>query len=238
MAQELDRQFPQLRLLRFDSDTTRTKGAHRTLLNQFAQGEADLLVGTQMLTKGIDLPQVTLVGVVAADGLLHMADYGASERAFQTLTQVAGRAGRGDDPGRVIMQTYTPGHAVIQAVQQHEFRSFVETELQQRAELSYPPYSRFISLRLSSPDAVAVQASARRIAQVLHPSPGAGYELLGPAPATIFRVARRYRWQILLKLLPRDGDDRTPAPMLPDLHALRTYCPAIVSLAIDVDPLS
>lgn len=237
VAQELDRQFPQLRLLRFDSDTTRTKGAHRTLLNQFAQGEADLLVGTQMLTKGIDLPQVTLVGVVAADGLLHMADYGASERAFQTLTQVAGRAGRGDEPGRVILQTYTPNHAVIQAVQQHEYQSFVETELQHRAELNYPPYSRFISLRLSSPDAVAVQASARRIAQVLHPSPEAGYEVLGPAPAPIFRVARRYRWQILLKLLRRGGADRV-TPTLPDLPELRTYCPAIVSLTIDVDPLS
>ncbi|HEY9711293.1 MAG TPA: primosomal protein N', partial [Oculatellaceae cyanobacterium] len=100
VAQELERQFPQLRLIRFDSDTTRTKGAHRTLLTRFANGEADLLVGTQMLTKGLDLAQVTLVGVVSADGLLNLADYRAAERAFQTLTQVAGRAGRGDDPGR------------------------------------------------------------------------------------------------------------------------------------------
>ncbi|KGF73376.1 hypothetical protein DO97_19975 [Neosynechococcus sphagnicola sy1] len=95
VTQELTRQFPQLRWLRFDSDTTRTKGSHRALLSRFAQGEADLLVGTQMLTKGIDLPQVTLVGVVAADGLLHLSDYRANERAAQTLTQVAGRAGRG-----------------------------------------------------------------------------------------------------------------------------------------------
>ena len=135
VAQELARQFPQLRFIRFDSDTTRTKGSHRTLLTRFANREADLLVGTQMLTKGLDLPQVILVGVVAADGLLNLADYRASERAFQTLTQVAGRAGRGDEPGRVIVQTYSPEHPVIQAVQRHEYESFIETELEQR-ELS------------------------------------------------------------------------------------------------------
>ena len=108
VTEELTQSFPGLRWLRFDSDTTRTKGAHRELLAQFARGEADLLVGTQMLTKGLDLAQLTLVGVVAADGLLHHSDYRAAERAFQTLTQVAGRAGRGDEPGRVIIQTYNP----------------------------------------------------------------------------------------------------------------------------------
>jgi primosomal protein N' (replication factor Y) len=139
VAQELERQFPQLRLIRFDSDTTRTKGAHRTLLTRFANGEADLLVGTQMLTKGLDLAQVTLVGVVSADGLLNLADYRAAERAFQTLTQVAGRAGRGDDPGRVIIQTYSPQHPVIQAVQRHDYESFTQEELEQREALNYPP---------------------------------------------------------------------------------------------------
>jgi len=231
VAQELVQQFPQLRLIRFDSDTTRTKGSHRTLLTRFANKEADLLVGTQMLTKGLDLPQVTLVGVVAADGLLNLADYRASERAFQTLTQVAGRAGRGDDPGRVIIQTYSPEHPVIQAVQQHEYESFTESELEQRAALNYPPYGRLILLRLSSTDAAEVQNTAQMLATVLNNSATSGYEILGPAPASILRVANRYRWQMLLKFAPDQ------LPQLPDWNYVRSLCPSSVSLTIDVDPL-
>jgi primosomal protein N' (replication factor Y) (superfamily II helicase) len=234
VIQELTQRFPDLRCLRFDSDTTRTKGAHRALLSRFAQGEADLLVGTQMLTKGIDLPQVTLVGVIAADGLLHLADYRASERAFQTLVQVAGRAGRGDDPGQVIIQTYSPQHPVIQAVQQHDYEAFVGTELRQRSELGYPPYGRMILLRLSGLDATAVQRTAERFAEHLCSEEfgNANYELLGPAPAAVMRVARRYRWQLLLKC-------RLDRPShLPNLMELRSLCPTGVSLTIDVDPLN
>jgi primosomal protein N' (replication factor Y) len=231
VAQELVQQFPQLRLIRFDSDTTRTKGSHRTLLTRFANKEADLLVGTQMLTKGLDLPQVTLVGVVAADGLLNLADYRASERAFQTLTQVAGRAGRGDDPGRVIIQTYSPEHPVIQAVQQHEYESFTQSELEQRAALNYPPYGRLILLRLSSTDAAEVQNTAQMLATQLNNNATSGYEILGPAPASILRVANRYRWQMLLKFAPDQ------LPQLPDWNYVRSLCPASVSLTIDVDPL-
>jgi primosomal protein N' (replication factor Y) len=230
VAQELQRQFPNLRLIRFDSDTTRNKGAHRTLLTQFANGEADLLVGTQMLTKGLDLPQVTLVGVVAADGLLHLSDYRASERAFQTLTQVAGRAGRGDDPGRVIMQTYTPEHPVIAAVQRHDFQSFSDAELEQRQALNYPPYGRLILLRLSSLDPIQVQNTAQIIATAL--SAKEGFEILGPAPASILRVANRYRWQILLKFAP------DALPNLPDWEEVRSLCSYSVSLTIDVDPMN
>jgi primosomal protein N' (replication factor Y) len=230
VAQELNRQFPNLRLIRFDSDTTRTKGAHRTLLTQFANGEADLLVGTQMLTKGLDLPQVTLVGVVAADGLLHLSDYRASERAFQTLTQVAGRAGRGDDPGRVIMQTYTPEHPVIEAVQKHDYQSFSTGELEQRQALNYPPYGRLILLRISSLDPIQVQNTAQIIATSLNTF--ADLEILGPAPASILRVANRYRWQILIKF-PVDA-----LPNLPNWEEIRELCPASVSLTIDVDPIN
>jgi primosomal protein N' (replication factor Y) len=243
VIQELTQQFPDLRCLRFDSDTTRTKGSHRALLTQFAQGEADLLVGTQMLTKGIDLPQVTLVGVIAADGLLHLADYRASERAFQTLIQVAGRAGRGDEPGRVILQTYSPQDPVIQAVERQNYPAFVTAELQYREALHYPPYGRLILLRLSGIDPVTVRQTAEQIAAKLR-SPRsqsseasemtesqASYELLGPAPASIARVARRYRWQILLKY--RSGSSQS----LPDVTELRSLCPATVSLTVDVDPL-
>ncbi|MEH1835981.1 MAG: primosomal protein N' [Nostoc sp.] len=230
VAQELARQFPELRLIRFDSDTTRNKGSHRTLLTQFANGEAHLLVGTQMLTKGLDLPQVTLVGVVAADGLLHLSDYRASERAFQTLTQVAGRAGRGDDPGRVIVQTYTSEHQVIEAVRSHDYQSFSQTELEQRQALNYPPYGRLILLRLSSLDPIQVQNTAQIIATAL--STQEEFEILGPAPASILRVANRYRWQILIKFAP------DALPQLPDWEEVRSLCPPSVSLTIDVDPLN
>ncbi|GAC1458116.1 MAG: primosomal protein N' [Chamaesiphon sp.] len=237
VAQEVARQFPQLRFIRFDSDTTRTKGSHRTLLTQFANQEADLLIGTQMLTKGLDLPQVTLVGVVAADGLLHLADYRASERAFQTLTQVAGRSGRGDDPGKVIIQTYSPEHAVISAVRRHEYQTFIEEELQQRATLNYPPYGRLILFRLSSLDGAAVQETAEHLAAVLRLAESedattSRYEVLGPAPAGIMRVANRYRWQILLKF-PADA-----LVELPNLAELRADCPSGVNFTIDVDPLN
>lgn len=233
IIQELNHLLPELRCIRFDSDTTRAKGSHRTLLNRFAQAEADLLVGTQMLTKGIDLPQVTLVGVVAADGLLHLADYRASERAFQTLTQVAGRAGRGDYPGRVILQTYSPEHAVIQAVDRQDYPAFVTAELQQRAALHYPPYGQLILLRFSGMEVSSVRQSAERLADYLQHflSQRSDFELLGPTAAAIPRVAQRYRWQILLK-------DWSAVPLpLPDLAELRSHCSAGVSLTVDVDPL-
>lgn len=231
VTNELTQQFPGLRLIRFDSDTTRTKGSHRKLLTQFANGEADLLVGTQMLTKGLDLAGVTLVGVVAADGLLHLGDYRAAERAFQTLTQVAGRAGRGDDPGKVIIQTYSPQHRVIQAVQRHDYQSFTEVELAQRAELDYPPYGHLILLRLSSLDAAEVETVAEELADRLATAKS-DYEILGPAPASVMRVASRYRWQILLKFPPH-------MPVgLPNLEELRKICSKDVSLTVDVDPLN
>ncbi|MCC3445903.1 MAG: primosomal protein N' [Oscillatoriales cyanobacterium] len=244
VEQELTRLFPELRAIRFDSDTTRNKGDHRRLLTQFANGEADILLGTQMLTKGLDLAQVTLVGVVSADGLLNLSDYRASERAFQTLTQVAGRAGRGDDPGRVIIQTYTPEHRVVQAVRRHEYTSFVETELAERAALNYPPSGRLILLRLSSVDAAEVAVTAVQLASVcqqyIDRLSASGCEMLGPAPAAIMRVANRYRWQILLKLPLDESLDLSDLvglrDSLRDSFASRT--PRSVSLTIDVDPLN
>ncbi len=232
VAQELAALFPSLRLLRFDSDTTRTKDAHRHLLERFAQGEADILVGTQMLTKGIDLAQVTLVGVVAADGLLHMADYRATESTFQTLLQVAGRAGRGAESGRVVIQTYSPQHPAIAAVQKQDYAAFAATALGERGELGYPPYGKLVLLRFSGLDGAAVQAAAERVADCLEDLPERNFVLLGPAPATILRVADRFRWQILLKCPPQNS------LVLPELATLRRLCPQGISLTIDVDPLN
>jgi primosomal protein N' (replication factor Y) len=232
VTQELANLFPELRVLRFDSDTTRTKGSHRSLLTRFAEGEADVLVGTQMLTKGIDLPQVTLVGIVAADGLLHLADYRASERTFQVLTQVAGRCGRGDRPGQVILQTYSPEDPVIQAVQRQNYVAFVERELQQRLTLNYPPYGRLVLMRFASPQPVAVQQAAERLAAFLATQLPPTVERLGPAPAPILRIAGRYRWHLLLKF-PANED-----LSLPSEAELRSHCASTVSLLIDRDPMT
>ena len=232
VTQELAKLFPELRCIRFDSDTTRNKGAHRQLIDRFIHKEADILIGTQMLTKGLDIAGVTLVGIVAADGLLHRSDYRAAERAFQTLTQVAGRAGRGNLPGKVIVQTYSPEHPVIKAMQTHDYQNFSTTELSQRAELNYPPYGNLILIKLSSIDPAEVERAAETLADIAIDNLGTEYEILGPAPANIMRVARRYRWQILLKFSPAARDN------LPDLNIWRSHLPKSVSMTIDVDPIN
>ncbi len=231
IVEELNQQFPDLNCLRFDSDTTSTKGAHRRILTAFVRGEADLLVGTQMLTKGLDLPQVTLVGVVAADGLLHLSDYRATERTFQTLTQVAGRCGRGDEAGKVIIQTYSPEHPVLVAVTKHDYQAFITAELPERRMLDYPPYGKLILLRFSSLDADAVEQTVTEIGKDLDAAAIAGhYEVLGPAPATVMRVNNRYRWQIMLKYLANG------TVTLPNWESVRTKCSNVVKMTIDVDP--
>ncbi len=242
VMQELARDFPLVQALRFDSDTTRTKGAHRNLLEQFGRGDADLLVGTQMLTKGLDLPQVTLVGIVAADGLLHMQDFRSAERSCQTLLQVAGRSGRGSEPGQVILQTYTPEHPVIGSVVGQDYGAFANRELETRQVLGYPPMGRLMLVKLSSPDAIAVQKGADRVAMLLREwlqRATLTGGVLGPSPAAVLRVAQRYRWQVIVKCessttmeLPRE------LPIALPVEQLRSVIGASVSLTIDVDPLN
>lgn len=228
---ELQSLFPEVRCLRYDSDTTRAKGAHRALLDRFARGEADFLIGTQMLTKGLDCDRVTLVGVMAADGLLFRSDYRATERAFQTLMQVAGRAGRGEAPGRVLIQTYAPESPALEAVQALSYDRFAEAELANRAERGYPPYSKLILLQLSGLNAERVRETAAAIAAVCNPQVTAdGGCVLGPAPAAVARVAQRWRECILLKF-------PLGVEIALDWAELRSLCPREVSLSIDVDPL-
>ena len=239
VTQEIEHLFPNLTFIRFDSDTTRTKDAHRTLLQRFAEGKADLLVGTQMLTKGIDLPQVTVVGILAADGLLHLPDFRAGERACQTLLQVAGRSGRGADPGRVILQTYSPDHGVVQAVTQHRYGDFLDQELPHRSPLFYPPFSTLLLLRLTSPDASGVEQAANDLGAFLRTYLAEGgyrdaVELLGPAPAPILRIAQRYRWHLLLKVKPQ-AEGCFELPWIEIQHCLKPH--RTVALTIDVNPL-
>jgi primosomal protein N' (replication factor Y) len=191
--------FPKARIERMDSDTMRRKNAHRDVLGKFRTGKIDILIGTQMIAKGLDFPNVTLVGVVNPDHALHMADFRAGERVFHLLTQVAGRAGRGEAAGEVIVQTYTPHHPAVQAARRGDFEGFCDQELAFRKELSYPPYSHLTCITLRGKNEAEVQAAAEKLFQRLEPCV-AGKAVLSPAiPAPIARMRGEYRWQILLR---------------------------------------
>lgn len=195
---------PRARVLRWDADTARGRGGHEQILERFARHEADVLVGTQMIAKGLDLPLVTLVGVVAADVGLYLPDFRAGERTFQLLTQVAGRAGRSRHGGRVVIQSYAPDHYVVQAAAQHDYAAFYRRELGYRQEYGYPPQRRMARLvywdkKLDKAEAAAeaMAATVRARLDVLGLGPDR-VSLIGPAPAFFARFAGQYRWQLLL----------------------------------------
>jgi primosomal protein N' (replication factor Y) len=223
---EMKSGFPDARTLRWDWDSTRRKGAHQVILAHFAAHRADVLIGTQMLAKGLDLPLVTLVGVVSADTGLFLPDFRAAERTFQVLTQVAGRAGRGRAGGQVILQTYHPEHEAIRAAASHDFHAFYRAEVAHRRELGYPPFRRLARLVGRSPSAERLESEAARLAgRLRHAVTGADQpiEVLGPTPCFFMRQRGLLRWQIILR-----GAD--PASVVPsDLPQ---------GWSIDVDPVS
>ncbi|NPA26925.1 MAG: primosomal protein N' [Chloroflexi bacterium] len=200
---EVRRWFPHARTLRWDADTARTRDAAELLLQRFAHGQADVLIGTQMIAKGLDLPRVTLVGVVLADVGLGLPDYRASERVFQTLVQVAGRAGRADRPGRVVFQTYLPEHPAIRAAAAQDYEAFWRAELEARRALGYPPWSRLVRLLYRHPDpehaAREAQRMARQIAAWRKEARAWSTDIIGPAPAFFARLRGYARWHILLR---------------------------------------
>jgi primosomal protein N' (replication factor Y) len=199
---EAQRLFPSARLLRWDRDVTHGRHAHEEILARFLGREADILIGTQMLAKGLDMPSVTLVGVVNADIGLHLPDFRAGERTFQLLTQVAGRAGRGERAGRVIVQTYRPDHYAIDAAARYDFEGFVAKELDARRAAGYPPYGRLVRLLFAHTNARFAREEAMRVAHELElrrSELGAETDVLGPAPAYVARAYGRWRWQILLR---------------------------------------
>lgn len=200
---EVARLLPEARVLRWDRDSTRTKGSHQRILTQFADGHADVLVGTQMLTKGLDLPKVTLVGVVLADVGLQMPDYRAPERVFQLLTQVAGRAGRSALGGNVIFQTFQPEHYAIQAAAAHDYAAFYETENTYRRQLRYPPYAQLVRLEYRHLDERKAEQEASALAAELHAQIArqarGATDVIGPAPSFYARVNKEYRWQLMLR---------------------------------------
>ena len=232
VMEQLATELEGLRLIRFDRDTTRGRDGHRRLLERFAAGEADVLVGTQMLAKGMDLPAVTLAAVLAADGLLHRPDLRASEQSLQLLLQLAGRAGRGERPGEVLVQTYSPDHPVIRHLVDGRYEAFLAEELELRRQGGMVPFGRACLLRLAGPTASGTATAAAALAERIRPAvEGAGWVLIGPAPAPVARVAGRSRWQLLLH-----GAGTAALPLPPDSD-LRRALPPGVSLTIDPDPL-
>ncbi len=200
---EVQRHFPQARTLRWDADTVGTKGSHEAILGHFVSRQADVLIGTQMLAKGLDLPFVTLVGIVLADVGLTLPDYRAAERGFQLLTQVAGRAGRSPLGGKVILQTYMPDHYAVRAAAKHDFAGFYQQELAYRRQLGYPPFARLVRLRLRGWDPERMQREAEqlkaRLRTWIREGEHTATQIIGPAPCFFARERGRYCWHVILR---------------------------------------
>ena len=227
----LQQQLPDLRLLRYDHDTTRGKDGHRRVLEQFARHQADVLVGTQMLAKGMDLPNVTMAVVLAADGLMYRPDLRAQEQALQVFFQLAGRAGRGTKPGEVLVQTYAPEHVVVRSLVEGCYDRFLNQEMESRQRHGLAPYVRACLLRLSGASARTTANGAALLAAHLSPRlRQREWTVVGPAPAPVARVARRSRWQLLLH------GPEGPLPFPPG-EELRAVLPRGVDLTVDPDPM-
>ncbi|WP_026692084.1 primosomal protein N' [Peribacillus kribbensis] len=196
---ELGKILPEARVIRMDVDTTGRKGSHEKLLNAFQEGKADILLGTQMIAKGLDFPNITLVGVLTADTMLHLPDFRASEKTFQLLTQVSGRAGRHELPGEVVIQTYTPEHYSIELSGEQDFDSFYQHEMLLRKMNKYPPYYYLALVNVSHEDLLKAVSVTEKITKFLGTGLGSGAAVLGPAASPISRMNDRYRYQCLIK---------------------------------------
>ncbi len=234
--------FPDARVARMDRDTTTRKGAVVRVLKGLRDGTTDILVGTQMVTKGHDFPNITLVGIICADLSLNFPDFRAGERTFQLLAQASGRAGRGETPGRVILQTYSPDHFSVMSAKHQDFKAFYHTEIEFRKSLSYPPFSRMVMLRISGKDkektqqhamAVGKAGQALKLETVVFSK---NISIMGPIEAPLTKIANRYRWQILLKS-PAAGPLHRFVNRL--VHDYRFIGGAgHVKVDVDVDPFS
>ena len=234
IEEEIARKFPAYRVARMDSDTTRGRDAHQRLLDLFRSGETRILVGTQMIAKGLDFPQVTLVGVVSADTSLYLADFRASERTFQLVEQVAGRAGRGLRGGRVVVQTINPHHLSVVCAASHDYKRFAEAELDFRRELGYPPFGHLVRVVAAAPKGDDAIARCRKMADALRRIPeGARLKVLGPAPCALATLKGKSRMQLLIK-----APDRAHQRAV--VRALRPLASGTgkVQVILDVDPMS
>jgi primosomal protein N' (replication factor Y) len=195
--------FPQARVLRWDRDVVTRRYAHEELLKNFRDRKADVLIGTQMIAKGLDLPQVTLTGAINADTGLNFPDFRSGERTFQLLCQVAGRAGRGVKAGKVIIQTYSPDNYIIEAAAKHDYLGFYHKEIDYRRRYNYPPFSRLVRLVYSHANEGLCRREAERVHRlILEERVGGGaidFNVIGPVPTFAFRARGRYRWQVFLR---------------------------------------
>ena len=211
---ELEKAFPHARILRMDVDTTRKKGSHEQILEAFGQKEADILLGTQMIAKGLDFPDVTLVGVLNADTALNLPDFRSSERTFQLLTQVAGRAGRADKEGQVLIQSYNPHHYAIEFARKQDYEGFFNHEMNLRRQLGYPPYYFTVGLTLSHKDEEFLVKKSYQALDILRSGLSDQVKILGPTPKPIARTHNLYHYQILLKYRFEDHLQETLDRML------------------------
>lgn len=239
VEEEIHTLFPGVSSLRMDVDTTRGRQAHDKVLAKFASGQYPILLGTQMVAKGLDFPNVTLVGVISADTELLFPDFRSAERTFQLLTQVAGRAGRKDKLGEVVIQTFSPDHYSLHYAKRHDYDNFFKSELFDRRKLNYPPYSRIINILFKGPEEATVEQTASRVAEFIPPHES--FRMLGPAPAPLSKIQNNYRWQILLMgEKEHDASGRIMKQSLKTgLNAFhKKYRATKVTLSIDVDPSS
>jgi len=233
--------FPKARIARMDRDTTKQKGSLLNILKDLKKNKIDILVGTQMVAKGHDFPNITLVGIICADLSLNFPDFRSSEQTFQILAQVAGRAGRGSIPGRVILQTYSPEHFTITTAQHQDYSKFYNQEIIFRRALGYPPFSRLIQIKLSGKDQKSTKEHAvytgEFCRQILKENPefGKHLELLGPVEAPLSKISGFYRWQILLKGSKISVLHRLAHNLLFENQKIMNN--RSVSVAIDVDPV-
>ncbi|MEW6104112.1 MAG: primosomal protein N' [bacterium] len=229
---EIKSLFPSARILRMDIDTTKKRGSHEEILKKFEAGSVDILLGTQMISKGLDFPNVLLVGVLSADISLSLPDFRAGEKTFSLLTQVAGRSGRGTKEGRVIIQTYNPSHYAIQTAIHQNYSLFFQDEIKYRNELFYPPFSRLLSLVLLSEDENKASNVASVLFDCLSSNNNEDVKILGPAPYFIPKIKKQYRFQILLKA----RDYKKMQNLL--AKALSSFkLPSGVDLIKDMDPV-
>jgi primosomal protein N' (replication factor Y) len=235
LEEEVRSHFPDSRIERLDRDTARRRGFTEGVLRCLRSGELDIVIGTQMIAKGHDFPGVRLVGVVLADIGLNLPDFRAAERTFQLLTQVAGRAGRGRNPGRVIIQTFDPDHYGIRPVKSHDYEVFYAEELRRRASLAYPPFGRLVHAVVSAENEGSAGAAADRLAAAVRNDPAAaGVEVLGPAPSPLARLRGRYRFQLLLKA-------RAAEPLLRAAECIVRSSAALpkgVAASVDSNPMN
>ena len=241
VQEELEALFPNATILRMDKDTTKRKGAHDRILQQFGNRKADILLGTQMVAKGLDFPHVTLVGVISADTQMLLPDFRASEQTFQLLTQVAGRAGRSNLAGEVVIQTLQPDHYSLKHVLTHNFKNFYKEELEYRRELDYPPFSRIVLIEFAGGRESEVHHRARKFSEYLLRLAKDDFRVLGPADAAIARIKNRYRKHVVVKDL-RDKDPSGTGlrsalnTVLQQYEAAGLHKDRKVTLTIDVDP--